>query len=84
MMTRPLLFREEPKYVRDTLWSVIDLADEINSKEAILVEQLKEVDRKRLYLRFGFQSFLGFCTNGLHFTKTQAARIVKQVRKEPK
>lgn len=79
-MTKPRLFFQEPKTVRDTLNQAIDIADIIHRSEQDLVEILRVIDQKRYYVRYGYYSLMGFCVKGLKFTRTQGRRIATAVR----
>ncbi|MBC7465161.1 MAG: hypothetical protein H7256_04155 [Bdellovibrio sp.] len=75
------LFFQHPKLIRDQLNAATDLADHIHQQEKLLIQKLSEIDRNRFYVRYGFKSLSGFCTDGLKFSKTQTQRIVTQVRR---
>jgi hypothetical protein len=80
-MTRHRNFKVDAKIVRDSLQEAIDLSKEIHHKEAALVSMLKEIDKKRYYVRFGYKSLKSFCIKDLNFSMTQAQRIVTKVRR---
>lgn len=80
-MTKTLHFYTHPKIVRDSLLHATEAADQIQEIEKKLVILLYEIDQKRFYVRFGYKSLMGFCMQGLNFTKTQSQRIVTNVRR---
>lgn len=80
-MTRHKLFNYNPKYVRDTLNKAIEQAEQLHHCESNLILVLTEIDKHRLFTRYGFKTLRGFCTKGLGFTKIQAQRIVLQIRR---
>lgn len=80
-MTNTTLWTVHPKIVRDTLNSATDQALEIHRLEGELICLLKEIDKRRFYVRYGFYSLRGFCNKGLKFTRTQSQRLVTQVRR---
>lgn len=61
IMTRHKLYNFHPKTVRDALNEASDLAAEIHRLEDVLVKELKVIDEKRFYVRYGFNSLKGFC-----------------------
>jgi hypothetical protein len=67
--------------IRDRLNEAVDLAREIHAKEKILIHKLYYIDRETFYVRYGFNSLMGFCRFGLKFSRTQAQRIATQVRR---
>lgn len=78
---RHALFKQEPKIVRDTLNKAVEKSDRIHDFERDLIILLKEIDQNRFYVRYGYKSLRGFCNFGLKFTRTQAQRIVTEVRR---
>jgi len=78
---RHTLYKHHPKVVRDALNEAIEKSDQIHSFERDLVILLKEIDEHRFYVRYGFKSLSGFCNYGLKFSRTQAYRIVSEVRR---
>jgi hypothetical protein len=68
-------------FVRNSLNSAIDKADQIHYLESELVPLLKDIDEKRLYTRSGQKSLRGFCNGVLRFSKTQSQRIATLVRR---
>lgn len=80
-MTRHQLYKIHPKYVRDTLNSAVELSDELLTKEKELISHLILIDQNRLYQRYGFRSLRPFCVKALRFSRTQAQRIVTEVRR---
>jgi hypothetical protein len=80
-MTKPKFFYENAKKIRDDLMSVVACADKVHQFEKDLIENLYQIDQKRLYVKFGYKSLRGFCINGLKFSKTQGQRIVMEVRR---
>lgn len=80
-MGRHKLHYYDGKMVRDQLNEAIDLAAEIHKQEQILIQKLYWIDQKRFFVRYGFKSLTGFCRVALKFSKTQAQRIVTQVRR---
>ncbi|MCM2352375.1 MAG: hypothetical protein NDI63_02080 [Pseudobdellovibrio sp.] len=80
-MTRHQLFKIHPKYVRDTLNSTVEKSDELLAKERELISLLSLIDQNRLYLRYGFRSLRPFCIKALKLSRTQAQRIVTEVRR---
>ena len=78
---RHTLYKQEPKYVRDTLNQARETADLIHQLEQKLIIQLREIDQKRLYVRYGFNSLMGFCRVGLKFSKLQSQRLATLVRR---
>jgi len=81
IMTKPKLFKEEPKKVRDILNQATELSDQIHRYEMLLISLLVEIDHKRYYVRYGFKSLRGYCVQGLLFSKTQAQRVATRVRR---
>ena len=79
-MGRHLLYWQNPKEVRDTLNKVVQMADLLHAQEQDLIERLRAIDEQRFYVRYGYKSLRGFCIQGLHFSRTQAQRIVTEVR----
>lgn len=82
-MTRHKLYNYHPKNVRDTLNLAIEISDQIRETEQELIFLLREIDQKRLYIRYGNKSLLGFCKGPLRFSRVQAQRIATLVRKVP-
>lgn len=80
-MTRHKLHYADFKTVKTKVYAVEDLAQEIHKKEKELIEKLYWIDKKRYFVLYGFKSLTGFCTKALRLTKTQAQRIVTQVRR---
>jgi hypothetical protein len=80
-MTRHKLYNISPKHVRDTLNSAVALSDEIAKKESELISMLIQIDQNRLFLRYGFRSLRPFCVKALRISRTQAQRIVTEVRR---
>ena len=80
-MTREKLHKIHPKYVRDSLNSAIDKADELLALERELIDSLIPIDNQRLYIRYGFRSLRPFCERALRFSRTQSQRIVTEVRR---
>ncbi|AZZ36428.1 hypothetical protein CIK05_06360 [Bdellovibrio sp. qaytius] len=78
---RHTLFKQDPKLVRDTLNEAVEKADKIHDRERELILLLKEIDKNRFYVRYGFNSLKGFCNFGLKFSRTQSQRIVTEVRR---
>lgn len=81
MMGNHRLFFYNPKLVRKQLNKATDLALHIHESEKSLIQMLYDIDQKRFYVRYGFNSLTGFCRFGLQFSKTQAQRIVTLVRR---
>lgn len=79
-MTKHRLYKEDPKKIRDTLNQVCELATQVHQLEAQLIKALIEIDNKRYYVRYGFNSLRVFCVQGLKFSKTQGQRITTKVR----
>jgi hypothetical protein len=48
------LHKFHAKYVRDSLNSAVDTADQIHTLEKELTLQLQEIDKNRLYVRYAF------------------------------
>lgn len=83
-MTKAFDFRNG-KLVRDALLDAEKLADILHQNEKDFIKKLKVIDNNRYYVRFGFNSLMGFLNNGLNFSRTQSQRIVTQVRRyDPK
>lgn len=80
-MTRRKKFNAPTSHVRNSLNLAVDLADRIHQEESRLILLLKEIDEHKYYVRFGYNSLMGFCKNGLRFTKIQSQRIATQVRR---
>jgi hypothetical protein len=57
---RYLLNKHEPKYMRDKLRKICEVADDIHKKENELISLLYEVDRERIYVWIGYHSLMGF------------------------
>ena len=84
-MARHKFYYHYDKTIRTTLNNAVDLAMETHNKEKDLIRQLYFIDQKRYYIFYGLKSLTGFCLKGLRLTKTQAQRIITQVRRyEPK
>jgi hypothetical protein len=79
-MTRSKLFFENPKIIRDILLDVVHRADLLHDQEQKLIAVLSEIDKKRLYVKFGYKSLRGFCNHALKFSRTQSQRIATEVR----
>lgn len=80
-MGRHKLYYERPKVVRDALNAADDVAKEIHRHERELIRKLVRIDKKRHFVRFGFRTLGGFCRHWLKFSRTQAQRLVNQVRR---
>jgi hypothetical protein len=80
-VARSTLFKEDTKFVRDTLQGARECADRIHQQEKELVGQLRFIDFKRYYVRFGYNSLSGYVRYGLRFSRTQTQRIVTAVRR---
>lgn len=80
-MTRHRLFYEEPKLVRESLRRARDTAKQIHLFEQDLIRQLFKIDKKRFYVRLGYNSLRSYCERNLGFTRTQSQRIVTAVRR---
>lgn len=78
---RHTLFKQDSKFVRDTLNEAVEKSDMIHSFERDLIALLKEIDQNRFYVRYGYNSLRGFCNFGLKFSRTQSQRIVTEVRR---
>lgn len=81
-MTRHRLYHEEPKHVRDTLNHAFKVVQKVHQAENELIQLLFEIDQKRFYVRYGYNSLMGFCVNGLKFTRIQGRRIATLVRRQ--
>ena len=81
LMSHHKLFYQAPKIIRNNLNDAVNLATKIHENERSLIEMLHTIDQRRFYIRFGYKSLTGFCRFGLRFSKTQAQRIVTQVRR---
>ncbi len=79
-MSKEKLFNYNPQFVRTTLNEAVDKAEIMFEIEGQLIHILLVIDRNRLFTRYGFKSLLGFCNQGLKLTRTQAQRLVTQVR----
>lgn len=75
------LFYIDAKLVRDQLNAAIIEAEQIHRLESALVQRLYRLDHRRFYVRYGCNSLHRFCVRSLKFTRTQAQRIVTQVRR---
>ncbi|MDZ4660502.1 MAG: hypothetical protein SGJ18_02665 [Pseudomonadota bacterium] len=80
-MSRHRLWHFEPKLVRDTLHHVFQCAKQIHEIELELIRQLSQIDENRYFVRLGYKSLRTFCVHDLKFTRTQAQRIVTEVRR---
>ena len=79
-MTRKRNYKIHPKLIRDKLHNAIDLSKNIHELENQLIVLLKEIDKNRFYVRFGYNSLRGFCERDLNFTRTQSQRLATLVR----
>lgn len=79
-MTRKRNYLIHPKIIRDKLHSAIDLSKSIHELENQLIVLLKEIDKNRFYVKFGYNSLRGFCERDLNFTRTQSQRLATLVR----
>ena len=66
---------------RDSLNRAVEVADRMQEYEKMLIEMLYEIDLHRYYVRYGFNSLLGFCNRALNLSRTQSQRIVTSVRR---
>lgn len=80
-MTRQKNFDMHPRDLRDQVCSAFAVSDQIHSLEKSLVGILHRMDRRRIYVRIGYNSLRGFCNHALGFSKTQSQRIVTLVRR---
>ena len=80
-MTKPKYKQFKANIDRDCLNRAVDVADKMQEYEKILIEMLFEIDRNRYFVRYGFNSLLGFCIRALSLSRTQSQRIVTSVRR---
>lgn len=80
-MGRPLLYRFDPKEVRDTLRQARARAFSMQAKERELIAELVIIDRNKFFVHFGYKSLSGFCCKFLKISRTQTQRIVTRVRR---
>ena len=80
-MTKPKFKQFKANIDRDSLNRAVDVADRMQEYEKLLIEMLYEIDRNRYYVRYGFNSLLGFCNRALNLSRTQSQRIVTSVRR---
>ncbi len=80
-MTKQLFHEIDHKALQRTHIRIFELGDRVHSAEKDLIEALYEIDQTRTYIRLGYRSLLGFCIDALWFSRTQAQRIVTQVRR---
>lgn len=81
-MSRHKLFYIDAKLVRDSLNEVIGLSQDLQHQEYLLIEKLRVIDRRRFFVRYGYRSLRGFLVHCLYFSRTQAQRIVTEVRRK--
>ena len=67
--------------IRNRLNEAVDLATQMHEQEEILIRLLHRIDQRRLYVRFGYNSLMGFCRSALRFSKMQSQRIATRVRR---
>jgi hypothetical protein len=80
-MSRKYNYAFEPKYLRDTLRSASAAALELHAVEEKLVKILREIDGRRIYLRYGYRSLRTYVWHDLGITEVQAQRLVTKVRR---
>jgi len=80
-MSRHKLFYQDPKVIRNQLNAAIELSIQIHQQEKALIQMLCEIDQRRFYVRYGYNSLMGFCQFGLKFSKMQAQSLVTKVRR---
>jgi hypothetical protein len=81
-MTRPRFFGTDPQRLRDQYWDTVAIAERLLADEDELIEALKPIDARRVFVIFGFKSLRTFCVTALRLPKTQSQRIVTRVRRE--
>ena len=77
---RHLLYKIEPKYIRDKLNLAIAKAKILHKQEKELIEILKEIDQRRLFVRYGFRSLRTFCERSLGYSRIQSQSLIIKVR----
>ena len=80
-MTHHQIFSSDLTSIRKSLIQALELSDRIHELESELVHHLYKIDQQRTYVRIGYKSLRGFCTQGLKFGRTQSQRIVTRVRR---
>lgn len=81
-MTPHLLRKHEPKEVRETLNRAIEIAETARHLELDLIQVLREIDKKKFYVRYGYRSLSGFCRRALRLSRLRAQSIVIEVRRD--
>jgi hypothetical protein len=71
----------DPKSARNRLGEVFEYADKFEDSERRLIGALFEIDDDRLFVKLGYKSLRSFCVTALGISRTQAQRLVTQVRR---
>ncbi|MDZ4659998.1 MAG: hypothetical protein SGJ18_00120 [Pseudomonadota bacterium] len=79
-MARYRLYHEDLHYVRKCLRQSHETAKQMQELTRVLVEQLEDIERKRLYTRLGFKSLRGYCQFGLGFNRRQSQSLETALR----
>lgn len=80
-VTKRKFFGQDPHPLKEEFWAACHAADRLLKHEDDLVETLRPIDRRRIYVRYGMKSLTGFCVEILKLSRTQTQRIVTQVRR---
>lgn len=80
-MGHPRLFKYRPALLRHKLREARRISRKVHESEDELIAFLLEFDQHRFFIRAGFRSLRTYCIHGLNFSRTQAQRIVTQVRR---
>jgi hypothetical protein len=80
-MTKPKFFYCDPHDIRGALSVASQNAKRLHQAELDLIVSLEEVDQDRLFVWLGYRSLKSYCVRALKLTRTQAQRIVTQVRR---
>jgi hypothetical protein len=75
------LFKYQPALLRHKLREARRISRKVHDAEKELIDLLCEFDEHRYFVRGGYRSLRRYCIHGLKFTRTQAQRIVTQVRR---
>jgi hypothetical protein len=59
----------------------LSLANQYRKSEALLLEVLTEIDRKKAYLPLGYSSLYQYCVGALHLSESQSYAFMSVCRK---
>lgn len=80
-MGHPRLFKYQPALLRHKLREARRISRKVHESENELIALLREFDEHRFFIRAGYRSLRTYCIRGLKISRTQAQRIVTQVRR---